>query len=51
MAQIIHSKKYPNGLVPVKNFLQKGEYDQGDWAMIDYDDLYDFIQEIKKPKK
>lgn len=41
--------------IPVKYFLEKGEYDQGDRAIIDYDDLYDFLsqqeQELKQRMK
>ena len=47
MAQIIHSKEYPNGLVNPRQFLKRGEYDQGDFALIGYDDLYDYIKELK----
>lgn len=32
----------------VKDFLITGEYDQNDWAIISYDDLYDYLQEINK---
>ena len=30
-------------------FLERGEYDQGDMALIAYDDLYDLVSRLKAP--
>lgn len=46
--RIIPSKEYPEGVVDIEKFLTTGEYDQGDVALIDYDDLVDYIGEEKK---
>lgn len=32
--------------VPIQYFLDEGEYDQGDVALVSYDALYDFIKSI-----
>ena len=40
------------GHLSVEEFLRKGEYDQGDVAIIDYDDLYNYLHSAKlKPNK
>lgn len=36
--------------IDIEKFLTLGEYDQGDCGLISYDDLYDYIEEIKKSK-
>ena len=32
-----------NKPIDIKDFMKAGEYDQGDMALISYDDLYDLI--------
>lgn len=44
----IINKDNPDLPVGIESFLATGEYDQGDVALIDYDDLYDALKEAEK---
>ena len=38
----------PQAPVTIEAFLRSGEYDQGDVAIISYDELYDYLDELRK---
>ena len=40
----ILNPKNPDKPVDIDDFLKRGEYDQGDEAIIAYDDLYDYVR-------
>lgn len=48
MVQFIDAEKGPNKPVSVFKFLLSGEYDQGDVALISYDDLYDMVHDDER---
>lgn len=41
----------PKSPVSIKSFLATGEYDQGDVALISYDDLYDHLNKATVKKR
>jgi hypothetical protein len=43
-----HTPKDQNAPISVAVFLASGEYDQGDTALVSYDDLYDYIRNAKR---
>jgi hypothetical protein len=44
---LFDKERGPNKPMPIDLFLKTGEYDQGDMALISYDDLYDLLHPRK----
>lgn len=42
----IENEQDANKTISVEEFLKRGEYDQSDYALIDYDDLYRYILDL-----
>ena len=42
----IENKEDPSRTISVEEFLKRGGYDQSDYALIEYDDLYNYIEKL-----
>lgn len=48
MTRFIDPEKGENKPIDIFKFLLSGEYDQGDTALVSYDDLYNMVYEEKE---